>query len=309
MEITRYIVVPGILLIIGLLSTVIYYYFNRKSYLQNRVLLRKIYYFVVILTGLILVGLEKFPFTTTAELVGFVVGVIVIDLMVFQTPDITKFMSHELKQEQLAETIEKNEGSIQVLTEKILCVNKVMPKASQPWEVDSFDFSYDAYEEYLLSYLRAYTNQFNINIFSYYVESSPDEAVFVKNVRSAYDKIKKDHDFSVRGIGMRRKRLLKILTDGGNVEVFEHGRPYVIFSYFGEYYNFIFVITSKDDSHVGGVDASLLLNMMYMLDYWLLSNEHDLVDNPDEEDDFDWNTDIEEGGDVPTETVENEDEV
>lgn len=306
MEITRYVLAPGIILVAGLLASVIYYCINRRHYLKNRILMRKIYYLVILLTVLVLFALKEFPFTTTPELIGFVIAVIIIDLMVFQTPDITKFMTHELKQEELAETIEKNEGSIQVLTEKIICVNEVMPKASQPWEVDSFDFSYDAYEDYLLNYLKAYTNRFNINIFSYYVESSEDESVFVRNVKDAYTKISKDHEFSVRGIGMRRKRLLQILTSGGNVEVFENGRPYVIFSYFGEYYNFIFVITSKDNSHVGGADASLLLNMMYMLDYWLLSKEDELVER-DEYDDFEAND--EEYSPIMAEPVDNEEEV
>jgi len=282
MNINWSIAIPIIILGLGLLSSILYYLWDKKKYLENRVLFQKIYYLLIILFSLTLYFLGEFPYSKNTELAVFMVGVILVDLMIFQTPEITKFLNSELKHEDLTQTLEKNEGTLHLLTDKIICVNDWMPKPTLAWRAEQFDFSLDAYEDSLIKNLEVYTNEFNINLYSYHVPADAEEDVFKQNITTAYDKIRKDHGFTIRGVGMRRKYVVENLSKGQNIEILQDGIPYVLFPYFGEYYNFLFVISGRNNVPVGGADTSLLLNMLYTFDYWLTSNEGDLTHDSSE---------------------------
>ena len=283
MNITTGFTVIGYMLLLVLALSTFFHFWNRKSYLKNRTLIRKVYYLLVITSTYYLFLQDSFPFQTTTGIVGFVIGVIVIDLMVLQTPDITKFMSHELKQEEYTDRIEKNEGNVQLLTEKILKTHEMMPKPSEPWWMeDEFDFSPEGYENSIKQYLDRYTGAFDINLFSYFVESSAEQDVFSNNLKEKYRLIKKHQELKTRTVGMRDRDAVAKLVTARNIEIFNDGQTTVIFPYFGEYYNFILVITGRNGVHVGGADAALLLNLMYTFDAWLLSNEMDFDDFGDD---------------------------
>lgn len=283
MNITTGFTVIGYMILLILALSTFFHFWNRKSYLKNRTLIRKVYYLLVITSTYYLFLQDSFPFQTTTGIVGFVIGVIVIDLMVLQTPDITKFMSHELKQEEYTDRIEKNEGNVQLLTEKILKTHEMMPKPSEPWWMeDEFDFSPEGYENSMKQYLERYTGAFDINLFSYFVESSAEQDVFSNNLKEKYRLIKEHQELKTRTVGMRDRDAVAKLVTARNIEIFNDGQTTVIFPYFGEYYNFILVITGRNGVHVGGADAALLLNLMYTFDAWLLSNEMDFDDFGDD---------------------------
>lgn len=109
------------------------------------------------------------------------------------------------------------------------------------------------------------------------VESSTDENIFKKNIISVYEEIKEDHDFTIKGMGMRKKQVIKTLINGENIEILEKKCSSVLFPYFGEYYNLLFVVNSKKDIEVTGADASLMLNMLYTFDMLLLTEEDELL--------------------------------
>lgn len=281
-----YISITILLIMLGI--SIVYYGISRKHYLMHRTLLRKIYYFTVLAVTLFLVYQNIFPFLTSVGIIGFTIAIIVIDLMIIQTPDITKFMSHELKQEEYTDQIEKNEGNVQLLTDKIIKFHDMMPKPSSPWIMeDEFDFSPNGYENSMKQYLRDYTEKFNINLFSYHVNSSDDKDVFKENLKKQYLLIMKHQHLSTRAVGMRNKDAIEKLLSGNNakeIEIFHDGQTIVIFPYFGEYYNFIMVITSRNGVPVGGVDAALLLSLMYTFDSWLGANyELDVEEDISEE--------------------------
>lgn len=283
MNTTTGLAIIGYILLFVLSLSIFFYFWNRKSYLKNRTLIRKVYYMFAIASTFYLFLYDAFPFPSTTGFVGFVIGMIVIDLMVLQTPDITKFMSHELKQEEYTDRIEKNEGNVQLLTEKILKTHDMMPKPSEPWWMeDEFDFSHEGYEISMKQYLQRYTDEFDINLFSYYVPSAEEQDVFTNNLKEKYRMIKNHQELKTRTVGMRDRDAVAKLVTARNIEIFNDGQTTVIFPYFGEYYNFILVITGRNGVHVGGADAALLLNLMYTFDAWLLSNEMDIDDHGDD---------------------------
>lgn len=277
MPVTWYTICTLSLLLSGLAFSIGLYIWNREFYLKHRVGIRKIYYGLIAITGFFLWAFNAFPVTEIKGLIALLIGIIIIDLFVFQTPDITKFMSHELKQEELVQTLNKNRGTFIELSQKLIKVNEIMPKSNVPWQVENFDFSYEKYEEFVLSYLKTFTSTFELDLYSYYVESSSENNIFVTNIQLAYEKIRKDHDFSIRGVGMRKSQVIKTLVNGENIEIIGNECTYVLFPYFGEYFNSLFVISSKKGGDVTGADASLLLNLLYTFDMWLLSNEDDLL--------------------------------
>lgn len=284
MEVTWYMVTIFLILLVGIAFSIGLYIWSREFYLTHRVGMRKIYYGLIVFVSFLLWAFGVFPDVgqNLQHLIALVISVIIIDLFVFQTPDITKFMSNELKQENLVESINKNQDTIVELSEKLIKVNEMMPKSEMKWQVDEFEFTPEKYEEYVLSYLRNFGSSFNLDVYSYHVESSSDQDIFKENVESAYKKVLKEHDFTLRGIGMRNKHAIKTLLDGGNIEIIEKESNAVLFPYYGEYYNLLFVVSSRKDRVVTGADASLMLNLLYTFDMWLLYNEDEFLPGDDE---------------------------
>lgn len=283
LEASWYMITIFSVLLIGIAFSIGLYIWSREFYLKHRVAIRKIYYGVVVATSFFLWAFNVFPDVGAKleYLIALVISVVIIDLFVFQTPDITKFFTNELKQESLVESINKNRGTFIELSEKLIKVNELMPKSDQKWHLDEFEFTPEKYEEFVLSYLRNFTSSFQLDVYSYLVESSADEVLFHNNIVSAYEEILKDHNFGLREVGMRKNQVIKTLLEGENIEILEKDSSSVLFPYFGEYYNLLFVVSSRKGSEVTGADASLMLNMLYTFDMWLLSNEEDFLHDDD----------------------------
>ncbi|MBS4207376.1 type II toxin-antitoxin system SpoIISA family toxin [Bacillus sp. FJAT-50079] len=285
MEANWYMITICSLLLLGIAFSIGLYIWSREFYLKHRIAIRKIYYGTVIATSFFLWAFNAFP-NVGAELeylIALVVSIVAIDLFIFQTPDITKFMSNELKQESLVESINKNRGTFIELSEKLIKVNELMPKSEQKWHLEEFEFTPETYEEFVLSYLRNFTSSFHLEVYSYMVESSPNEDLFQRNIASVYEQIRLDHDFTLRGVGMRKQQVIKTLLDGENIEILEKECSSVLFPYFGEYYNLLFVVSSRKGNEVTGADASLMLNMLYTFDMWLLSKEDEFLTGDESE--------------------------
>ncbi|WP_449622874.1 type II toxin-antitoxin system SpoIISA family toxin [Robertmurraya sp. Marseille-Q9965] len=279
MEASWYMITIFSVLLIGIAFSIGLYIWSREFYLKHRVAIRKIYYGVVVATSFFLWAFNVFPDVGAKleYLIALVISVVIIDLFVFQTPDITKFFSNELKQESLVESINKNRGTFIELSEKLIKVNELMPKSDQKWHLDEFEFTPEKYEEFVLSYLRNFTSSFQLDVYSYLVESSADEIIFHNNIVAAYEEILNDHNFGLREVGMRKNQVIKTLLEGENIEILEKDSSSVLFPYFGEYYNLLFVVSSRKGTEVTGADASLMLNMLYTFDMWLLSNEDEFL--------------------------------
>lgn len=287
MESTKYtIIILGILLA-GIGFTIFLYIKNRKFYGENQIAIRKIYYGIVLVISYILWAFEKFPVKNVTELIMLVVSIVIIDLFVFQTPFITKFLSQEFKTTEAVETIKNVDNSLVEVLEKVSLLNRIMPKADEEWEIQNYDFSYQHYERYVLPYLTKFTDNFKMKLFMYYVEYSDEEPEpgefvskqFLQNTEMAYKKIREDQNFTIFGQGMRNNQVIEKLALGDNVEIIENNGTFIIFPFSGIYHNVLVVISSKSEVATHLADASLLLNLLHSLDDWLIINEKDLLPN------------------------------
>lgn len=288
MDVTWYMIVILSILLIGIAFTIGLYIWSREFYLKHRVAIRKVYYGCVVTSAFCLWVSGVFPDVRNnlQHLIALVISIVIIDLFVFQTPDITKFMSNELKQEGLIENINKNRGTFIELSEKLIRVNQLMPKNLSDWIMDDFEFTPGKYEEAVLSYLGQFAADFRLDVYAYMVEADPDESEFKKNITNAYKQVMDDHKLSLRGVGMRENRAINTMLEGKNIEIIDGECSSVLFPYFGEYYNFLFLVSSRQKVEVTGADASLMLNLLCTFDLWLQSNEDEFWPHNEEEDEL-----------------------
>lgn len=81
-------------------------------------------------------------------------------------------MSNELKHESLVETINRNRGTFIELSDKLIKVNHLMPKNLSDWIMEDFEFTSEKYEKTVLSYLRQFASEFQLDVYAYTVGRS-----------------------------------------------------------------------------------------------------------------------------------------
>jgi hypothetical protein len=285
MEASWYMIAIFAVLLIGIASSIILYIYSRELYLKYRLAIRKTYYGIVVISAFLLWAFGVFPDVGTdlQNWAAVVISVVIIDLFVFQTPDITKFMSHEFKHESLVESINRNRGTFIELSDKLIKVNQMIPKNLSDWVLEDFEFTPEHYEETVLLYLKRFASDFQIDVYSYLVKEDPDEEQFKRNVEKVYKQIKDDHGLTIRAVGMREAHAIEKILRGENIEIIDGESSAVLFPYFGEYYNLIFLLTSRQNKVVTGADASLMLNLLYTFDLWLQANEDELLYRDDDD--------------------------
>lgn len=286
MEASRLVVVILGLLLAILLLSIIGYGWNRTYYLNNRIIIRKVYYWLVLLVSLIFFASGNFPFNSVIELTAFAIAVVIIDLFVFQTPDIKSFMNNELKQEELEEDVVQKSQTVENLTNKLFTVNDSMNLLHDDWQLDDFDYSYTKYTKNLEKYLETFCLEFGMNLYLYEIEKNENEDEFRENIKVAYKEMIKDLNFSVRDVGMIEAKAVRTLEEGVSIEVIETSGMHVLLPYYS-HLNLLVVVSTRPKIQVetsaseslaapkgitiNGADASILLMLMNAFDLWLLS--------------------------------------
>ncbi|MGK7379594.1 type II toxin-antitoxin system SpoIISA family toxin [Planococcus sp. 1R117A] len=272
-----------VVLLVGMVASIGLYWQNREFYLNNRTLIRKIYYVSVVVGGVALWSANNFPFNTIKEFTALAAGIVIIDLFVFQTPDVTKFMVGEFKADEIKENINKKAFAVEKISEKLMKLNESLVLLQNDWELERFDYSYEKYMRNLTDYLKTFMDEFGMDLYPYQIDAPDDRAQLNNAIKGVYRNIMSDLNFTMRDVGMSESQAVDTLEKGESIEVFQKGDSHVIFPYFGKYFNILFVISSrnndelKDDGTpsgtvtgiVNGADASLLLNMIYTFDLWL----------------------------------------
>lgn len=287
MEANRLVVVIFGLLLVVLLLSIFGYGYNRPLYLKHRIIIRKVYYWLVLLISLILFASGNFPFDSVTQLTAFAIAIVIIDLFVFQTPDITSFMSSELKQEELEKDVVRKSQTVENLTNKLFTVNDSMNLLYDGWQLNDFNYSFENYTKNLEKYLETFCVEFGMNLYMYKIEINENEDEFRNNIKVTYNKMIKELNFSVRDIGMTEEKAVRTLEKGVNIEVIEKSGMHVLLPYYS-HLNLLVVVstrpkiqveTSASESKVtpkgiiiNGADASILLMLMNAFDLWLLSN-------------------------------------
>lgn len=264
-----------------LVVSIVLYYWHQKVYFKYRIFMRKLYYSVVLITGFIAYAMGDFPVSTPAELGILVVLVVFVDLAIFQTPDITKFMNQEFKHEEVEETVHKREDMVALQGMKLMVVNQIIRKVKEEWLADDIDMTHEEYEDFVRTYLENFTNEFDMGLLTYYVPSSDDSTAYKNDLDDTYSKIREKFKFDIRSVGMRKRQVINRLESGNSIIIIEKDSSYAIvpFSPRNFSYNFIFVVHTKNGETLNETDAALVTNMLYMLEMWMDCQEVDYHDD------------------------------
>lgn len=261
------------LVLILLVANIGLYFWAQRTYFKYRIFMRKLYYSVILITGFIAYAMVDFPVSTLVELGALVTLVVFIDLAIFQTPDITKFMTHEFKHEEIEQTFHKHEDMVALQGIKLMVINGIIRRVKEDWVADDIDMTHDEYEEFVRRYLEDFTDAFEMGLLTYYVPSSNDASEFKRNLDETYTKIRDKFSFDIRAVGMRKRQVINRLENGNSIIIIEKDTSYAIvpFSPRNHSYNFIFVIHTKKDNGdtLNETDAALVTNMLYMLEMWM----------------------------------------
>lgn len=309
MTITWYTIIAVLILIGGMGYTIYFYFASREIYNEFRIGYRKVYYVYMLIIGSLFWMFGVFPASNLATLGAFVIGMIVMDLFIFQTPDITKFMSNEFKHDGgLVNQLRETEDSSIRMRQQLQFVNNYMPKRDKSWELtDGFDFTPTSFHEYTEEILQQYGDTFGLHVvpFSLVAENSSDDETESESetteetrtqatpepnqemdediLNQVIDYIYEEFKLNNNMLGMTKKKLVRKLKEQESVEFFKNKQGAVIFPYRGEYIDMvIYVYPKMEDStekaiNATGYDALLLINMLHTFDLYVKSIEESMA--------------------------------
>ncbi|WP_114167056.1 type II toxin-antitoxin system SpoIISA family toxin [Exiguobacterium sp. TNDT2] len=303
MEKTRLTITIVVIGLLFLLSTIPIYMFQREFYINNRVAIRKFFYGVILL-GVVLWIFDNFPFETVPELTIFLVSVIIIDLMIFQTPDITKFLTNELKHEQVEETFDKNRGAYEDLLSKLNKMNEVIEDNEEFFQTEVMDFTDpENYVSFINDYLEDFIQESTAKSYIYYID--PDVPL-IQGIESAYNEVYKQFPFTYSQLGMRKSHFFKKLAEGSSIEIMkqppftfsttknffgrnkltESSESYMFFVYSGEYHSLLFLLASNQEFGATGANTPIIQNLLRTADMWIQKQILKGIDVEERDDEF-----------------------
>lgn len=309
MTITWYTITAVSILILGMAYTIYFYFASREIYNEFRIGYRKVYYVYMLIVGSLLWMFGAFPAPNLATLVAFVIGIIVMDLFIFQTPDITKFMSNEFKHDGgLVNQLKETEDSSIRMRQQLQFVNNYMPKRDKSWVLtDGFNFAPENFHEHTEAILQQYGDMFGLHVVPFSLvagnlsddeteaeaEATPetrtqtipepnqemDEGILTQVIDYIYEAF----NLSNNMLGMRKKKLVRKLKEQESVEFFKNKQGAVIFPYRGEYIDMVIYVYPKMEDNTDkainatGYDALLLINMLHTFDLYAKSVEEEAL--------------------------------
>lgn len=294
-----------VLCLVFLLVTIPVYMLRREFYINNRVAIRKFFYGLVLICVVVLWIFDSFPFETVPELTILLVSVIVIDLMIFQTPDITKFLTNELKHEQVEETFDENRGgAYEDLLSKLNKMNEVIENNEEDFETEVVDFADpENYVSFIDDYLEEFIQGSTAKSYIYYIDSRMS---LIRGIENAYNEVYKQFPFTYSQLGMRNHQFFKRLAEGSSIEIMkqppsifsnakkifggnnptESSESYMFFVYSGEYHSLLFLLASNQEFGATGANTPIIQNLLRTADMWIQKQVLKGIDVEERDDEF-----------------------
>lgn len=244
------------------------YWFNPSKYKSKLTLIRKVHY-VLFLTlmgiGFVCGWIDFKDWKILAQLSGIA---LFMDLSVFLTPNILKIWSAELKVEpdEVEDIIKKNEKTLKNIERKAEKLFEVVKYSSVHFEDRNSPVNWRQYKDELREYLCLYTDTFQFQIAFFPFITTSDEVQLKESVKQAYLNVERCYNFSSPSENESR-RFVQAFAKGGSMPL--HENKLFIVSYFGTSFNCLIGIKAETDIPVDPIDASYVLNMAQMFDWWM----------------------------------------
>ncbi|MGB6406712.1 MAG: type II toxin-antitoxin system SpoIISA family toxin [Planococcus donghaensis] len=258
----NYVAVMGVYLFLTLLVFII----STSQYFLHMISFRKGFYFTflgIITLALIENFLNPTDWLTLLQLAGVAVF---IDLTLFQTPGISKIWNTELNKEEhsLKRLIEndrqvRNNSTKAVEFHRVITGNIFDSHSPQNWS---------EYEEVLFRYYSEYIKDLGLRVQLFQLEFKPVENIYI-NIDSTFDKMLKYH--SIQPLRNRKLKEYIATLQGGNEVIIQSDLDeiIVIAPFFGSEYGFLLSIVGKGEIEANQIDASYLLNIAYINEWYI----------------------------------------
>ncbi len=194
---------------------------------------------------------------------------IFIDLAVLQTPNILKIGNAELQQDdaKLRKTIKDNEKIVRQSMHKVEQHSEVITHSDAHFDqININPLIWDEYRKALKQYLRLYTDtfHFSINIQSF-MHDDDDIDKMKHQIRTAVTQSERFHEMSLAE--EIRYNLIEALSKSETFIIKEEN--VVVIPYFSSHHSFIISLQSNEATTVNGIDASHIVNLTTVFDWFM----------------------------------------
>ncbi|MFF2531395.1 type II toxin-antitoxin system SpoIISA family toxin [Brevibacillus sp. NPDC058079] len=260
-----------VLFMVYLLGVLIFYWKNSSLYWDNLGRVRKTFYvlYLIMMSFGILFG--YIDYRDWKLLTEFSALVVFVDLAVFQTPNILKLWNAEFQHEdQVRRTLQASKDALRQSTKKVQALTNVIQYTDIHFDNKPLPTNWDMYKDQLEEYLKTYSVTFDFKLSFFMFPKSETEEDKKESLRSL-----------VQNIGIRHNKdfpneevtnLVESFSSGNAVPI-DEGKLIAI-PYYGEFYHMVITIAAKDVP-VDWIDASHILNLTYIFDWFITDGEYD----------------------------------
>ncbi len=257
---------------IMLIFILAYYWINSRGFYNNLGRIRRTYYTMFIV--LIVVGFifKEIEFSNWIMLIQLTFFAIFIDLAVFQNPNILKIWNAELKHEdEIREALLESKEIIVKNSKKVEKFSDVIQKTDsylleRPIPKDSRE-----YEEQLKEYTLQYSSSLGFKTGLFLFESTENQETNKENIDKKFQDICVRHGNDVSQ--KNKNDMVETLLSGQTIILKEN--KLIAIPYYGDIYSMLITIEGVDVV-VDGVDASHILNMIVIFDWYMIDATDDL---------------------------------
>ncbi|MGK7377532.1 type II toxin-antitoxin system SpoIISA family toxin [Planococcus sp. 1R117A] len=263
-------IVLVVMMALFLMVTFVIFLFKTETYYNNLLSFRKGFYlFFVSLLCILLID-QTIAVSDWQLLLQLAGAAIFLDLALFQTPDITKIWNAEFKQgEYTLKTLSENKRILRNNTTKVLAFHNVVAYTDNHLVSINPPENWAEYQERLRTYFSEYTDKMQLQVHLREVDTTTDDDELKRSMNQSLTDIIRYHGMQSVDVEQQEQWITR-LDDGHEVEITSDlGETIVVMPYFGYHYNFLLSVVGKGEIKANGVDASHLMNMAYILDWWL----------------------------------------
>jgi hypothetical protein len=267
------------LVIVYMFGALVLYWWDSTLYWDNLGKVRRTFYVLFLI--LLFIGIsQRYMAYGDWKGIGVLAAVAVfIDLAVFQTPNILKIMNTEFQQEdEVRRIIHKNKNALQQSIHKVRAFSEVVQFTDAHFDQKALPRSWDEYRDQLKDYLKLYSDSFDfrLSFFPFLGEDLPEdrEASFrqvIQNIERRHNK-----DFTPE----ERASHIRSFVEGKAASLDDD--KLIAIPYYGEFHNFV-VTAEAEEPAIDWIDASHLLNLLSIFEWFMSDADSDADDETEEE--------------------------
>lgn len=248
-----------------------YYWMNSKGYYNNLGRIRRTFYTMYLLFMIYGFISENIDYKDWQLLIQFSILAIFVDLAVFQNPNILKIWNTELKHEdEVREALSESKKVILKNAKKVEKFSEVIQYTDLHFNERPIPINMKEYKEQLREYLELYSNTLGFTI-SFFIFNSPtNEEQKMDSIKSQINNISIRHAIEFSNIQEDKDAMQNSFSIGETL-ILKEGELIAI-PYFGDFFSMIATIESKDGL-VDGIDASHILSMLVIFDWYMTDSE------------------------------------